>query len=757
MYIKSPYTKARIPRHLLLEEPYPPRSRPLATWLLIGLGIVVLSLVAAVSDAAVPTQAEPGEADAGQLLMRSLDAAGAQGDYRPALHMDSEVNFDISGMVAQVTLTQRFSNSSEHWSEAVYVFPLPETAAVNHLQMRIGDRIIRGKIKEKAAAKKVYEQALRAGKKASLVAQQRPNMFTQKIANIGPGETIEVQLRYLQKVNYTHGRFSVRFPMTLTPRYIPGQPLAGVPLAPALDDDGEPVSASAAKIATHSATHIATRSATSGVAFKNGWGWAVPTDQVADAHLITPPMLPPSPDALLNPITITATLDAGLPLASVNSEYHNLSLRREGDLHRVALVEQRVSMDRDFVLSWEPVVQHAPAAAVFSEQVAGADYAMIMLLPQAIAAQRSSAILPRDMTFIIDTSGSMGGTSIAQAKQSLQVALSRLRPQDRFNIIEFNSTHRVLFPRAMPAEPGYLQQAQAFVGFLKAGGGTEMSSALHAALSQPSNENLLRQVVFITDGSVGNETALFAQIQQQLGDTRLFTVGIGSAPNSFFMRKAAQFGRGTFTYVGDQGEVQAKMSALFQQLESPVLSDIKLQWPDGQTVEVWPRRLPDLYRGEPLVVTAKLSQPLTGELVMSGRVAGKGASAHWQKSLPLQGARANPGVGNLWARDKISALMDEKTTGASEADIKPQVLAVALAHQLVSAYTSFVAVEEKLSRPLNQSVKTRPVPNAEAKGQQLMPVAYPRTATSGPLQLSLALLSLLAGLLLRGRRLQREL
>ncbi len=753
------FKKRKFSRQQILQQPRQPRGANRWLWLTIVV-FCLLSLLAPFVEAEQNTEAETG-----QLLMRAVDKQASPGPQQQALHLESQVNFDISGMIAKVSLTQRFRNDSTDWQEGIYTFPLPETAAVNGLKMQIGERTIIGKIAEKQRAQKIYRRAKKAGQKASLVAQQRPNLFRQQVANIAPGETIEIQLSYIQKVVYQHGRFSLRFPMTLTPRYIPGSPLlplSSVPLA--LDNS----------IGKNEQSHDNSAGLTNTVDLNSidlnkGWGWAALTRQVPDAPLITPPMRAQPATGLLNPISISARLDAGLPLATIDSDYHNISLRRDGRLHHIQLTEQRVSMDRDFVLNWQPVQQRAPAAAVFHEQVDEQDYALLMLLPQANISDTESA-LPREMIFIIDTSGSMGGTSIQQAKQSLQLALLRLRPSDRFNVIEFNSNHRTLFPNSMPAEQPFIQQAQSFVGFLNAGGGTEMSSALNAALSQTELKGYLRQVVFITDGSVGNEANLFRQIQQQLASARLFTVGIGSAPNSHFMNKAAQFGRGSFTYIGSLDEVKQKMTTLFQQLQSPQLSDIVLEWPSGQSAEIWPRRLPDLYRGQPLLISAKLSQPLQGQLLVRGRTASAADTDEdtvaWQQKLSLENSASHPGIASLWARDKIAALMDKKIAGASEAEIKPQVLAVALPHQLVSAYSSFIAVEQRISRPTKSPQQTDVVANAIARGQTFTQpkqqlnattpsstaVSYPRTATLAPLHISLASGWLLLGLLLRIRQ-----
>ncbi len=250
-----------------------------------------------------------------------------------------------------------------------------------------------------------------------------------------------------------------------------------------------------------------------------------------------------------------------------------------------------VPADRDFELHWTPDVGRAPGAAVFVEPKDGKTYALVMLVPNAPDA--SLPRMPREATYIIDTSGSMAGTSIVQAKAALLYALDRLAPGDRFNVIEFNSRARPLFDVPMPVDPATLGRARSFVSGLKADGGTEMREALTLALRAPKVEGFVRQIVFLTDGAVGNENELFALIRERLDDRRLFTVGIGSAPNSHFMTKAAQFGRGTFTYIGDTREVQEKMAALFRKLESPVLTDVvdRLALARGRVAEAHSRSL----------------------------------------------------------------------------------------------------------------------------------------------------------------------
>lgn len=685
------HTPRPIPRHLLLVPEPPVYRRPPSRWWR-ALALLMLSVV--LTGVGVARAEMPDDAGAGQLLLQR------EGQTQAALHLESSADVTIKGMLAKVVLQQTFQNTGDQWAEAVYVFPLPETAAVNRMVMTIGERRLVAEIREKQEAQRIYQRAKVAGKRAALTEQQRPNLFTQSVANIGPGEIVTIELHFHDVVAFHDGVFRWRLPTTLTPRYIPG--------APSEDPD-----------LRHTIRN----------------GWSRPTNQVPDAHLITPWMT--TAGDVRNPMRLHITLDPGLVLADIGSPYHQLlpTLKNAGSstYHEIVTQPEQVPMDRDFELTWRTQSGDAPTAALFVEEVAGDDYALLMVVPPQ---QSLSQRLPREVIFIIDTSGSMGGTSIQQAKTSLQVALSRLDAQDRFNVIEFNSFHRKLFDQARAADPASLQHAQQFVAALNASGGTEMAAPLRDALQAPAAEGYLKQVVFITDGSVGNEAALFELIHQHLHDARLFTVGIGSAPNSFFMRKAAEFGRGTFTFIGTEGEVAARMQALFNKLESPVLSDLDVEWPNGVEAEVWPERLPDLYLGEPLLLSARLSKGLTypAEIIVRGQQ----ADQPWSRTLTLEGndsAIPTAGVSVRWARSKIEALLDSQTRGRPADDVRAEVLPLALTHQLLSPYTSFVAVDETPARATHEPLQTTPVPNLLPHGQiASTTVMYPKTATPAPLQ-----------------------
>jgi Ca-activated chloride channel family protein len=301
----------------------------------------------------------------------------------------------------------------------------------------------------------------------------------------------------------------------------------------------------------------------------------------------------------------------------------------------------------------------------------------------------------------------MAGTSIVQAKQSLLYALEHLRAGDKFNVIRFDDTMETLFDQAVDATSENLAIAKNFVSRLDAEGGTEMLPALKAALKDatPQDTTRLRQVVFLTDGSVGNEAQLFAEITSRLGRSRLFTVGIGSAPNSYFMRRAAELGRGTFTEIGSEAQVLERMSALFAKLEKPVMVGLKAEWPKGTKFEVWPDPLPDLYAGEPVVLSAKVSS-VNGELHLSGTFDGK----PWTAALRLADAVEGTGVAKLWARSKIASLEAKLYSSMDDAGVEKAIEGVALEHHLVSSQTSLIAIDKSKSRPDGQGVASVDMP-----------------------------------------------
>ena len=640
-------------------------------------------------------------------LMFRTDQAGR---YTPAPVLKTDVHIAITGTIARATVRQEFTNPSRKkgdWLEGVYVFPLPETAAVDHLRMKIGERIIEGRIKERAEAKTVYDQAKREGKRTGLVEQERPNLFTTSVANIGPGEHVTVELEYQDTVRYEHDQFQLRFPMAVGPRYIPGVPVI-------VEGQGP-----------------------------RGSGTSPDTDRVPDASRITPPIQSPE-DGAINPLSLSLSLNPGVPLAKVESPFHPIiTIQDQDGGYQIGLRKDAVPADRDFQLIWHPAPRIEPTATVFTEQKDGATYAMLMLVPPTQHHEKAARV-PRDITFIIDRSGSMAGASIEQAKGSLAAALARLTTQDRFNIIQFNHTVRSLFPIPKPVTTKTMQQAIRYTEQLTADGGTEILPALRQALKSPQDSARLQQIILITDGQVGNEEELFELLHQRVGSRRLFTIGIGSTPNSHLMRKAAETGRGTFTYIGNVNEVKDKLDGLFRKLEHPVLNNITIDAAGWSGLEQFPATITDLYEGEPIVLTLK-ADSLPSQSVLRGQI----GRAAWSLPISFNGAPTHGGLSVYWARKKIAALMDETYKGGAEETIRKAVLDVALAHHLVSRYTSLVAVDVTPARPTDSPVTERDQTSNLARAQGLTALAsLPRTATGAQLQILLGAAALMLACLL---------
>ena len=614
------------------------------------------------------------------------------GSHINALLLDTDVKFYVSGMIVRAKVKQRFKNTSNLWAEGIYVFPLPENAAVDHFKLHIGERQIEGQIQERSQAKKTYETAKNEGRQAGLVEQQRANVFTTSLSNIAPDDQITVEIEYQQTLEYKDGRYRLRFPMVIGPRF-----------------------------------HATNNS--------------MAQDNIdTDVSTVTS-------ETRVNPVYIHISLDAGVPLAELDSTYHAIDIKQTGS-HRysIALAPGKIFADRDFELVWSPEPSHQPQTAVFTEQHEGYEYALVSVLPPELDSL-GQQLLPRDVVFILDVSGSMSGTSIEQAKASLIQALARLKPQDRFNIIWFSDRTERLYPRTKPATTESIQYAGMIINKLDANGGTMMHPALALALNEQPEFSRVRQIIFLTDGNVDNEQELFGLISKQLGDNRLFTVGIGSAPNSHFMRKAARAGRGTFTYIGDIAEVQQKTNALLEKLEAPALVNIDMRI-DGLDVEVFPIPIPDLYLGEPLTVLIRGRQ-LNNYITLYGDFGESG----WQKKIELFDSVNHPGIRTAWARSKIASLLEQQHDAYTQEErdaLKNHIVQTSINHHLVSRFTSLVAVDvtpvnssgqlysEKLKTNLPRGWKLGQAKHPERQQMLLAQLSLPQTATTAALHMIIA-------------------
>ncbi len=661
-----------------------PSLGALVLYVLIAFLFLVFALMPRPAPAAPPGTGAGGLP--GGLFLKDDDNEG----HSRAPAIETEIEIRVGGVVARTRVSQRFANPTGRWMEGIYVFPLPEEAAVDALEMRLGDKLVIGKISPRAQAKRTYSEARSAGKAASLVEQERPNIFTASVANIPPGDAITIVIEYQEKLGWRDGRFELRLPLVVGPRYIP-------PLRPLMVVGGGP--------------SLAAR-------------------PVPDADRITPPLRGPT-EGKGNPVAITVSLDAGLALAELYSPSHKIEVEQSDDgPQRIRLSAGTEPADRDFRLIWVPAPDARPRAVLFGERAAGRRDLLLMLMPPSAEATPDAAAerLPREVIFVLDNSGSMHGESIAQAKAALGIALARLKPEDRFNLVRFNNDYSMLFPRARPATQGHVQRALGYLAALKAGGGTNMLPALAAVLDGGRDPSRLRQVVFLTDGAVGNEAELFRLIAERRGDSRLFPVGMGSAPNGHFMRRAARVGRGSFTYIADTGEAKARMTELFGKLERAVVTGLAIGWPDGAQAEAYPAPLPDLYHGEPLVLTAALPEHAAGAIAIAGRIGGR----TWSTSIDLGSAAEAAGVAKLWARDKIAALEESRAFGADGPTVTAAVTEVALAHDLVSRYTSLIAIDATPIRPAAQPLDSAKLPTNLPKGWTYEGLYGERRLDSGP-------------------------
>ncbi len=610
------------------------------------------------------------------------------GTWQDALAMDTSIEVEVNGMVARVVVSQSYRNDTARWQEGRYQLPLPSQAAVDQLRIRIGQRLIEGEVQEKQQARQTYETAVAQGQRAALVEQDRPNLFRTAVANIGPGEDVTLEIGFLMRVDYRDGGFGLVLPLTVTPRYHGQRSDQDIPLQGA----GTPAPA---------ATRVT--------------------------------------EALEPTVSLTARIIPGMPLEALTSSSHHIHVEDNGWFQRVRFEDYVEQSDRDIALAWRPVPSTEPQQAVFTESIGGETYALLMLLPPT---QKTSP-LPRELILLLDNSGSMRGTPMQQAIAATDLALARLRPDDYFNVVRFDHTRERVFPGSVPASAANVAQARRFVQALRAIGGTEIGPALDLALKPAPLPGYLRQVVLVTDAAIDNENALLAQIERDLGQARLFTVGIGSAPNEYFIRRAAEGGRGSFELIRDIHEVQERMASLLARIDQPLLQNIALQWPVA--AESYPQRIPDLYAGEPLVVFSRLDR-LQGDLLVRGGMR-KGA---WQARLPLTLGKYNAGDGiaKLWARARLTDLADQLRRGADAEDIRKLSLEVALQHGLASAYTSFVAVEKTPMRdPAAELVSTR-INNATPAGS----LAMAQGGTDAGRLLVIGLLLLLSAVIALPRR-----
>ena len=666
-----------------------------------------------------------GDVKSGQLL---FSQAGSNRLFQ-APQLKTQTSIHIKGIVANAHVQQEFTNTSDEWQHALYVFPLPENAAVNQLKIKLADRVIVGEVQEKQQAKRTFEKAKKSGKKAALVEQYRPNLFTMKVANIPPNETIKVELTYFQQVKVENNEFSLHFPMAITPRYTPkGESFEPLPLM-----------AYAKKSFSQQVREMGK--------MKNEQMEVQQVDQV---------------DQFNPKIDLTITLESGAELEKIKSLYHSVMITPKSNGNYLLNLPDQ-AMDKDFELVWQYKTNEMPQVLNFQQEFNDEYYGLLMVFPgnkKSGNIESENTNQARELTLVLDTSGSMSGNSLEQAKQAFRHALLTLTDKDSFQLITFNSYANKFFSSPVMANDSNKQQAWRHVSQLEANGGTEIKMALDLVFTNEVNDKVgekfeistsdkLQQVVFLTDGAVGNEAEIFRDISNQIGNKRLFTVGLGTAPNRYFMTKAAEAGRGSYQFIGDHKQLVPQMNKLFTKLTKPALTDIKFSLntePNKHSeLSITPNPIPDVYAQEPIFLSYKVKGKLS-----NGHLTGKINSTPW--SMPITNMIKNetkyktkspefsnniPALATLWARRKIADHYRELMLYRNGEE-KQKIIDLALKFNLVTAFTSLVAVEKVISRPVNNKARMKQLINKLPAGQGM-----PKTALNWQFQFYLSLLILL--------------
>lgn len=579
----------------------------------------------------------------------------------------TNVSAKIAGNLSRVEVTQSFENPFTTTLEAVYIFPLPDEAAVDEMLIQIGDRTIKGNIKKREEAQQIYEQAKQQGRTAGLLEQERDNIFTQSLANIKPGEQIDVIIRYSDSLKFTGGNYEFVFPMVVGPRYIPGV---------AIEDPNVPLTQNQ------------------------------DTDLVPDASRLNAPILPEGMRSR-HDINVTVEIDAGVPILGINSPSHQLQIDHTGQNARITLAEGDTIPNKDLMLRYQVAGEHTQTTILTQSDERGGHFA-VYLIPAIKYA--TNQIVAKDVVFLIDTSGSQAGMPLMQCQELMRQFINHLNPDDTFSIIDFANTTQQLSAVPLANTPQNRAQALQYINHLNANGGTELLRGIQAVLNFPvADVGRLRTVVLLTDGYIGNENQVLAEVQQHLKPgNRLHSFGAGSSVNRFLINRIAELGRGISRIIRHDEPVEPVVEQFFTQINNPVLTNIQVSWQgEGEKTVIYPTLAPDLFAEQPLVLFGKKPDSNSGVLQIQGSAAG-GIPYQQQFNLNFESA-GNLAVAQLWGRSRIKALMNQMVQGDTKAGVEA-VTETALTYQLLSQYTAFVAVSDDVRVNPNEASVSVQVP-----------------------------------------------
>jgi|WetSurMetagenome_2_1015567.scaffolds.fasta_scaffold04186_5 Ca-activated chloride channel homolog len=590
--------------------------------------------------------------------LRAQKATGEDVGEFPLQHTSVEAFVD--GYLARTVVRQRYANPYQEVIEAVYVFPLGAMAAVHDFVMQVGPRRIVGVVRPREEAEQIYREAKERGQTASLLTQERPNVFTQNVANIEPGGSVEITLTTFETLPCEKGTYEYVFPMVVGPRYVPGV------ASPAPE--------------TASAT--------------GGQGWAAPTDAVPDAPKITPPVLKPG-ERSGHDIDLTVHLDAGLPVTGVTSVAHQVSTEEIGPTRRLVTLSPADGIpNRDFVLRWS-VDASQMRFGVLAHREKGDGCFTLMVQPP--LAPSDSEVSSREITFILDVSGSMSGLPVETSKSLVRKVLDGLRPDDTFNVFVFSGSEGQLWQAPHPNTPENVLAAKRYLDDLQGSGGTEMLSGVRHALHGEHDPWRLQMYVFCTDGFVGDEGRILALVEKERGAARFFAFGIGSSVNRYLIEGVGRVGGGKAMVImpRDPGAAHRASERFFECIDSPVLTEAAVDWNGLPVRDVYPGRIGDLFAGGTLNLVGRYDGPAEGTAFLTGSVGSKQVRIPIRVSLPAEAPERSE-LGPVWARYKIADLSAEMLTAdaARQPELEKAITDLAVQHRLVSPYTAFVAVDE---------------------------------------------------------------
>jgi len=561
----------------------------------------------------------------------------------PLKHTD--VKGQISGYIATVDVTQQFHNPYDEKIEAVYVFPLPQNAAINEFIMTIGERRIRGIIRERKEAEKIYQQAKSQGHVASLLTQERPNIFTQKVANIEPSKQIDVNIKYFNTLAYVDGWYEFVFPMVVGPRFNPPGCTDGV-----------------------------------GAVARGKVGISGQKTEVQ--------YLKPS-ERSGHDISLAVDIDAGVTIEKLVCASHVISNSSQTRNKRTVKLSSLDSIpNKDFVLRYKVAGKTVKSALVTHRDERGGFFTLMLYPPDNLSYLKRA---PMEMIFVLDCSGSMSGKPIAKAKQAITRALKKLQPNDTFQIIRFSNNASQLGPNPVPATPKNIRKGLAYVESLKGSGGTMMIEGIKAALDFAHDPQRFRLVSFMTDGYIGNESEILAAIHQRLGASRIFSFGVGSSVNRYLLDRMAKLGKGAVAYIGLDNSAGQIVDEFYNRISHPALTDVEIDFGGMQVTDMYPGRIPDLFVGRPVILTGRFKGNSSTTIHVKGSVGDMTRDIAIAADLG-DSAATHEGIACVWARKKIETLGSQATYD-TDSDLPGEIKQVALEYGLMSAYTAFIAVD----------------------------------------------------------------